>query len=605
MAAGAIACFVVGSWLRIDYLRDHHPRHYASSDAADYLERAQAWLAVGATERIDDTIWPPGTPALLALLSALDPGQELGAYGNALAGLLVVLLTAASVSMIAGKRAGWIALALAALHPGFIHYQGFFLAEQPFQLSVALALFLSVSALTSLDQRAGPGWLAGVAIGIAWGLAALFRANALPVVGGASLAVGLLCFRTRDRRALRLGVGLALGLCVVLSAAAQRCTAVSGGRFCLVSNNVAMNIALGQAGQVMGLEFRDDAAPTETSAWVPPALLHHGYKGMGRVPATIYDSGGVLRWVGQRFIEDPVLFVVRAVGNALDLFGLDYWPDGYGDWPERAVMVWRQLWNALVLIPAIYCAARLTRTAWRPTASPRDDVDKRRPMPAFLLGSLAGLLFSAAVSLGEARYRIPFDAIFIALASAVYAQSACVLEEGTEAPTRITARRWSTWAVALGLCVAILLGISHPSLKLGRHLPQRETAFHGPWETSVAREDATHLRAVRAAGSAWDLPGNFIWQCTPNCPELRIRPSVPPRARRVSVSLDHNDRYRLSLYRAGTVVGHIDVSPTRAIQGGMQTLVLPLPDNAQTFDTVGIQPCYGDGRYSLGHLIVE
>jgi hypothetical protein len=599
MAAVAIACFVAGSCLRVDYVVHHHPRHYASSDAADYLERAHAWLSVGATERIDDTIWPPGTPALLALLSAADPGQELAACWNVLAGVLVVMLTAASVSMIAGPRAGWFGLALAALHLGFIHYQGFFLAEQPFQLSVALALFLSVSALASLDGASHPGWLAGVAIGIAWGLAALFRTNALPVVLGACLALGLLCARTRDRRALRLGLGLALGLCMVLFAAAQRCTAVSGGRFCLVSNNIAMNMALGQAGPIMGLEFRDAAAPAETSAWVPPALLHHGYKGMGRVPATIYDSGAVLRWVGQRFREDPALFAIRALGNALDLFGLDYWPDGYGSWPERVALVWRQLWDALVLIPALYCAARLTRTAWRPAAS--------RPMQVFLLGAVAGLLVSAAVSLGEARYRIPFDGIFIALASAVYARSEFVTEEaGSPAlPRRLAARAWSVWALVLGLCATLLLGIAHPGLQLGRHLPRREAPFHWPWQASVTRADATRFATPHAAGSPWDSPGNFVWQCTPNCPELRIRPAIPPHAHGVSVSLDHNDRYRLLLYRAGTVIGHIDVSPTREIQAGLQTLVLPLPPSAQSFDTVGIQPCYGDSRYSLGHLSVQ
>src|SRR5687768_16819367 len=115
-----LVCLGMGVWLRFDYaLGHHHPRHIASSHAGDYLERAQDLLARGADRDLADTIWPPGTSALWAVWSALDSSQELAALGNALASVAVVLLTAACAALLAGARAGWLALALASLHPGF------------------------------------------------------------------------------------------------------------------------------------------------------------------------------------------------------------------------------------------------------------------------------------------------------------------------------------------------------------------------------------------------------------------------------------------------------------------------------------------------------
>jgi hypothetical protein len=345
----------VGVLVRVQYaLGHHHPRHYAFSDAASYLETAQRQLDPGPQPNMADTIWPPGTAALWALVLAFDPSLGLGALVNLLSSLAVMLLTAASAARLAGRKTAWIALSIAALHLGFIHYTGFFLAEQPFQLCVALALCLSLTALAGLDPThpRASGLLPGAVVGAAFGLCALFRANALPVFGAGSLAVGLHYLRGRERGALYLAGGVLLALGLVVAAAAQRCTLVAGGHACLISNNLAMNMALGQAGEVYGLNFHESGSALDATGWIPPALLQHGYQGMGRVPATIYDVPGVLRFVWQRLREGPVLFAVRAIGNALDLFSLATWPDDYGALPSRAATVWKQLFFASVLLPA-------------------------------------------------------------------------------------------------------------------------------------------------------------------------------------------------------------------------------------------------------------
>ncbi|HKU43554.1 MAG TPA: hypothetical protein VJR89_35570 [Polyangiales bacterium] len=594
------ACAMAGVFLRVHYaLVQHHPRHYVSSDAAAYLERAEKLIAIGARVDLSDTIWPPATSGLWALFSALDASQQLLALWNAAASVLVMLLTAASAALLLGRAAGGIALVLASVHFGFIHYAGYTLAEQSFQLAVALALWLSVSALVRLEGdavQASPAGrteltrsgVAGLAVGVAWALATLFRANALPVFAGGALATVLFAWTPRRSRAIAWVVGALCGVLLILGLAAQRCTATSGGRFCVVSNNLAMNFALGQAGTVYGLEFDDRARPDESTAWVPPALLHHGYTGMRKVPASIYDSAGVLRWVGARFVHAPGAFVVRAIGNVLDMFGLAYWPHEYGRVPERVVTVWAQLFFALVFIPALWGASQLLRRAWRRQLP--------RAAAAFVLGCLGGLAASALVSLGEARYRVPFDGIWIALAAAVFVGNPAL--QPSSAPARTGTRAWGVWAAALFGIAAVLLGLTHPAVN--RTGLAVRTAVLSPPAATVQRA-ADSFSRPRAPETAWDAPGNFVWRCEPSCPELRLRFGAVRAVARVSLSLDHNDRYRVSCYRDGRALGHVDI-PMADGPPGLHVVEVAAPDACASSDALGVLPLYGDGHYSLGHL---
>jgi hypothetical protein len=591
LASACGLCGVLGAVLRLDYaLGHHHLRHRASSDALEYLERAQQWLRPGSLPELRATVWPPGTSALWALLSALDPSQGAAAAANALASLLVMLLTAAMAGLLAGPRAGWIALALAALHPGFIHYTGFALAEQSFQLVAGLALYLSLSALVRLEDEpqvsGAVGWGIGAAVGCSWGLAALFRPNALPVLALGGLWLGLRHARQLPRVAASIGAAVALSLVLILGAAAQRCSETAGGRFCLVSNNIAMNMALGQAGQVYGLDFSDPAHPEEATGWVPPALLHHGYQGMGRVPASIYDTPGVLRWLLGRFAEDPLLFGVRALGNALDLFGLDYWPREFGRWPDRLLTVWAQLWSPLVFVPALFALWRLLRAK------------SRRPVATFIAGGLCGLLLSAASSLGEARYRVPFDGLWITLASAIYAGAPDFATAGFAGDPQLGARRWLVFSVTLALCACAILCVSQPAVRMAAHLSQRSGALIGGVEHSPAARHAE----PREAASAWAAPGNYVWQCRPGCDELRLDFPSERKASRLEISLDHNDRYRLIYYRGESSIGHADVAPDLRVRTGLQRVWLDAPPG---FDALGVLPLYGDGAYSLGHVSAD
>jgi hypothetical protein len=944
----SLACCVLGAWLRIDYaLFHHHLRHRATSDALLYLERAQDLLQRGAVPELPATIWPPGTAALWATLSAIDPSQQLTAAVNTGASILVMPLTAAIAGLLAGRRAAWIALAIAALHPGFIHYAGFALAEQPFQLAIAIAIYLTLSALVRLesdplprvvappptaarampatqtgsssssdagrtiaqptgaaiasaseaepspadpaqashyiqaevvmdkdskpgrrgtlgaaspgggsaqgkwfgrfnrksdpapapepdfsaarrgfigrtgadtpatsarrsafadrgsreafgrpnegraseslrtdparatgdsaargllpfksgagresasatptsrkrelepagevaaarsafssgppsdhgdlspsasepgerdvarhsshsrddtaeataaadgrpernadgdlaaeggeasgpaasfaaarvdgggsdsaamtdgapraggeaadadvsarhatqpsgtrqsaadtdtaepvpqaagteaaarrltaDALAGTGrlWTAGAAIGCAWALAALVRPNALPVAACGALALLVFSRNRLPSRTVWAALAASAAILIALGGAAHRCTATADGRFCLVSNNLAMNVALGQAGPVYGIEFHDPRYPERTTRWIAPSLVQHGYQGMLQIPASVYDSGRIWSWVADRFAQDPLGYLVRAAGNAFDLFNLGYWPDEFGRYSERSALVLRQAWSAAVFIPGLFALFGLARRAFSPTPT--------RPVALFVLGAGFGVLLSAALSIGESRYRIPFDGLLIGLASACYARVPDWPVVGFISAEPLGARRWALWLQALAVTGLAIIALTHPGINLGLLLPQRETALPNRGRHDWAT--AADFVIPHAAGSAWNGPGTYVWQCNPDCGELQVRLGGRRHARRVHVSVDHNDRYRLLFYRSGQLQAYADVAPALDTPAGLQSTELEVPRAARAgFDVIGVQPLYGDGGYSIGHLILE
>jgi hypothetical protein len=439
-------------------------------------------------------------------------------------------------------------------------------------------------------------WIAGAAVGCSWGLAALIRPNALPVAAVGAFALLVFSRNVVPSRAVWAALGAATAALLVLGAAANRCTATAAGHFCLVSNNVAMNVALGQAGPVYGLEFHDARHPERTTTWIAPSLVQHGYQGMLQVPASVYDSTGIWSWVADRFTQDPLGYAVRAVGNAFDLFNLAYWPDEYGRYSVRAAFVLRQAWTAAVLIPALFALFTLARRAFGRTPT--------RPVGIFVLGTLLGLLLSAALSLGESRYRIPFDGLLIGLASATYARMTGWHAPGFIPAEQLGARRWALWLPTLTASIALIIAMTHPSLNLGLLLPQRGAALPNRGRQDWAT--AADFAVPHAAGSAWNGPGTYVWKCSPDCGELQIRLGGRRRARQVHLSVDHNDRYRVLFYRSGELRAFTDIPPALNTPAGLQSTVIDVPKPARTgFDAIGVQPLYGDGGYSIGHLILE
>lgn len=593
-AALAVAA---GVYLRVEYgLVLHHPRHFATSDAGDLVALASRLAESPATQKIGDTIWPPGGASLLAPLLAIDASLGLAAKVQVALSVLTFLLVGHMAYCLGGPRTGVVALVFASLHFGFIHYEGFFLSEQWFQFAMTLGLWAAVVALGASPRVAGTttrlprleSIACGAAVGACFGFAAGLRPNALPVALIIALALATQALVTRAWLRLYALGGALLGWLAVLLPLAARCTQLSGG-FCPVSNNFLMNVALGQAGAISGLEFRAPGHPELNTGWVPPALLHHGYSGTHEVPLSIYDSRGLFEWVLKRWHDDPGGCLVRAVGNVLDLAGFEYWPADFGRVDERLATVAAQSFLLLVALPGAVALVGLVRRAIR----------ERSLAPAVLLlvAALGSALAMAALSLGEARYRMPFDGILIVLAAALYTSN---LDGLLSPPPLRRGTRLGLAAAGLtaGLLAAAVSLVSHPAIGAMAWLA-RDTHFK--LTHSVEHRRASAFAGAKSNGAAWDAPGNYQFRCPSHCRALELDWPALQHAKAVELSTDNNDAYRIAFFRGEQELGTADIKPRSA--SGLRVVRLPLPRAAESgFDRVGVLPLYGDGRYALGHV---
>jgi hypothetical protein len=605
--AGAIGLWAASVAVRALYvLRWHAPRDFIVTDARQLTDLALRLVGSPANQTIFDTIWPPGAAALLAQLMALDPTLKTAAVVQLVASAAVPLLIAHTAYLIGGRALALTSLALASLHFGFIHSAGFFLSEADFQLAMVAAIWSSVAAL-SLDRRCedhGPRAAAtlrlvlGVAVGLCWGLANAFRPNALPVAAIVAAALAVHGWRRRRGRAGWLLVGGLVGFLLALAPLAHRCTTLAGGTFCAVATNGAMNVALGQVDDAAGIEFSDRAQPALTTGWEPPGLLQHGYDGMLHVPYTIWDTGGLARWVLARAWQDPERFALRTVRNVVDVFRVDFWPPDLGDFPRWPVFASGWLFLLAVVLPALASARRLALRAFC--------VEERSVWPAFFAGLVGAVMLVAAASIGEPRYRFPFDGVFVILAAARYARVRLFETATTAAAQRQDAPRRAApppatstlagvvlaGAAALAL-VASIARVSHPA---SAHRLQAGEV-HAPVDLAPA---ADFGRPV-APGTAWDAPGNHRFVCRPDCHELRLATGLQSAAA-VEVSVDDNDAYRLTWYRAGRPLGHVDLPRDPGAPGLRVALALTPAEARDGYDAIGVFPLFGDGAYALGHL---
>lgn len=596
----AVLAYAGGLGFRYLYLlRLHHPRHYVVSDAAGLMAVAQRFLQAAEVQTIWDTVWPPGAPALLALLAGGDPGLQLAAWFQLALAALVPLLIAHATWLAAGRRAAELALIFASLHFGFIHYGGFVLSEQVFQFAVSLAFWSSVVALQQGEHTLGLGlprrrerWLLaayGGASGAAWAFASSVRPNALPVVASSAALVALFGGIRGKSRYLPLLAGAVLAGLLGLAPLADRCSRLSGA-FCPVSNNVAMNVALGQAGEVNAVFFRNPSHPELDSGWAPPALLQHGYPETRIVPFSIFDTKEALLWVWHRFLAAPHLFLLRGIGNALDLFRLEYWPEDYGGLSRRLAVVLKEAFLLGVVVPGLFgCCLCLRRTLRSRTGS---------ALSLWLAVLPLGLCWVAALSLGEPRYRIPFDGVFVLFAAALYVRAA-------PGARRRPVAGGHTWLLAfagvLALLALVLVAlVSHPQTRIAARW------FDGGSVRVAAamqeRRSVADFALDKAAGDAWNSPGSYVFECEPTCPELLVALEGPLQSERIELAVDSNDAYQVTFYREGQTLGHRQFGP--ATDGsGLRLQEIDVRESAtEGFDGLGILPLYGDGRYSVGHV---
>lgn len=113
---------------------------------------------------------------------------------------------------------------------------------------------------------------------------------------------------------------------------------------------------------------------------------------------------------------------------------------------------------------------------------------------------------------------------------------------------------------------------------------------------------ADALAEVKGDTYAWDGVGVLT------IPDEGLDVALPglTRAESVDVSLDHNDYYRLEFYNGERRVGRLGIGRSYQAGGGLTRRRLQIPGESvkRGFDRVLVLPLAGDGKFSVGHLVL-
>ncbi len=403
------SAWLIGGLGRLIYLVSVHPATgYVYSDMLGYAERAQAWAA-GRPESIADTLYPPGASWLFGALLRLDPSWALVLIGQWVLSLGTLGLVWLIAHRVSGPKPAAVALVVAAVYPPYFHYASLLLAENGFTFFVLASVWLL---LCAVDAPAGRATVAlGVGAGLAAGLATAFKNTMIAPL----LVTGVVLAGYAARRRVAHGwstlAGVTVGFALVLLPLSLRCTALNEGNPCLSANNMAMNVLMGHYDDRRDFHWTDAERGYEFN-FTAVASGQRGYTGEVRLDFGPYDSARNWDLARGWVAAHPGQALGLSIRNVGELFGeRTLWPplrirnEDLGLWSQ--VFFW-----LVVLVPA---AARLTSRA------PAMARMQATALPEWLLlAPLLGLMLSVFVSITEVRFRVPFDGLLIALASAAW-----------------------------------------------------------------------------------------------------------------------------------------------------------------------------------------
>lgn len=399
-------CALAGGLLRLIYvLVLHLPTQHVYSDMGGYVQRALDRVA-GKPEGIADSLYPPGASWLFAQLHALDPNSGLTVIVQWLLSLGTMALVFVIARRLYGNRAAVLALAAVTLYLPLFHYAGLFLAENPFTFCLLAAYALLIATLEA-PTPAGTLLLAA-ATGLMAGLAASLKATILLPVALTGIVTIVWLLKQKRRGTLTLSFGVALGLATVLLPLSERCTRLAEGQFCLVSTNTGMNALMGHYGERGPFQWVD-ASRNITFSFQSPSATLRGYTAGANFSFGAYDVPANVAVLEREIADHPLDALRLSLRNVADLVvGHTIWPAAiYGgrDWGAAYQIAF---WILLLPAASVWLLRRLPRMLRL-----REDT----LADWLLLTPLLGLALTAFISLGEVRFRIPFDGFVIVLAA--------------------------------------------------------------------------------------------------------------------------------------------------------------------------------------------
>ena len=407
--------FLLGVYLRVRHiLFVHDPRDFIHDNAKLYVWLAERMADPGHVARPVDVFVPPGAPTLFSFFYSHDQSLALAVRAMLLLTILVPVAVGALGWVAFGRATGKIAMAISSVYFPFIEYGGHFLTETPFTLLLALTMTLFLVATQRPSTAGLLGW--SLASGVSASLAIAFKIVALPAIL-CLVAAYVLWFRrnrnegpasrarvtTRKLKGLA-AIGVLLGAVPLTAAMTVRCTRANEGRSCFVCNKGPADFLLGHYGRIEGLAWNGPNAIWALSASAP----QHGYTERPVVPFDVTDgpanTATAWRWIGAH----PGEAVVLSCEHVYDLFcgslptpGVDT-----ASWVPMEASHFAFL--LLLLLPSVLLAFDIVKTRGLQTFLGSTE--------ALVGAPIAGLVAAVFVATGEARYRIPFDPIFVLLA---------------------------------------------------------------------------------------------------------------------------------------------------------------------------------------------
>jgi len=399
------ACWLGGGLGRLIYILVIHPAtQHIYSDMQGYVDRALR-SAAGVPENIADTLYPPGASMFFGALYRIDPSWALAAIAQWLIALGVMALIWQMARRLYGNGAAVVALALATLYFPFTHYAALFLAENVFTF---LSLLSFYSLLRAGQAAAVAALLWALAAGTALALAAAFK-NTIVLPALCTVIVWLVFAKKYGGHGgWPMAFGVVIGFSLLIVPLSQRCTRLNEGRFCLVSNNLAMNVLMGHYGETG--EFRWHDRPRGiTMYFTAVESATRGYTASADFDFGPYDSTLNLRVASDWIRLHPAAALKLSLKNVGTLFGRQtLWPAAL--YRGVDVGVWSQkFFDALILLPALI---------WLLLRAPAMLRSKRGSLSEWLmLAPIIGVAASVFLSIAEVRFRVPFDGLLIVAAA--------------------------------------------------------------------------------------------------------------------------------------------------------------------------------------------
>lgn len=378
------------------------PSDHVYSDMAGYVGLANRLISPSMALTEYDLIQPVGTSFLLAAIMKVTGGLSAANWLWFLMSSATPVFWFYVARNLAGIRVAAAVAWLTAIDIGHASFAAVFLSETPFAFLVAGGMACLTTAIRSDGGRAARF---AVAAGAILGLSLLFRGHALAILFMLGTCWAFLAFKGATRnlflKALVPFVIIMLICATYFSATFRR----------------PMLTTLGMACQTLMGRLPDAA---ESRFEVPGTNIVHSYgsaavhqrcpKNKYVFPFAVIDNGAAMREAIRRFTNEPVQFVSLSLRNANDtITGNDPWPPN-----QMPTLNWLRIFESLFVVFAVIPACAMV---FPPLPREQRAIDV-----AVLALPVAGIWLIGLLTIGETRYRVPFDGMILTLACMKWAQ---------------------------------------------------------------------------------------------------------------------------------------------------------------------------------------